>query len=314
MLPPARDPERILQRLEWTVIRRLDGLLQGNYRTLFRGFGTELAELREYVLSDDVRYIDWYVTARLQTPYVRQYVEDREITAWFLLDLSPSLDFGTVTTEKRTLLADCVGVLARLLTRHGNRVGALFFAGSQERFIPAQNGRNHVLRILEDLLRQPRLARAPMTDLSFPLTTALRMIRRRSLIFLVSDFISAPGWEKPLSLLTQRHELLAVRVTDPRESELPDIGPLVLEDSETGEQLFVDTHDRAFRRRFADAAASREASLQAMLVRQGIDLLSLSTEGDLVAELMRFAQMRRERKKLPSRQNLPRGAAMAAAR
>jgi len=313
MPSPARDPERLLQRLEWTVIRRLDGLLQGNYRTLFRGFGTELAELREYVLTDDVRYIDWYVTARLQTPYVRQYVEDREITAWFLLDLSPSLDFGTVTVQKRTLLADCVGVLARLLTRHGNRVGALFFAGQVERFIPAQSGRNHVLRILEDLMAQPRLLRAPLTDLSSPLTTALRTIRRRSLIFLVSDFISAPGWEKPLALLTQRHELLAVRVTDPRERELPDIGPIVLEDSETGEQLFVDTHDRSFRKRFADAAALREARLQEMLVRRGIDLLSLSTEGDMVGELIRFAQMRREKKKLPTRQSLPRAAAVAAA-
>ncbi len=312
MQPSARDPERILQKLEWTVIRRLDGLLQGNYRTLFRGFGTELAELREYVLTDDVRYIDWYVTARLQTPYVRQYVEDREITAWFLLDLSPSLDFGTVTRLKRTLLADCVGVLARLLTRHGNRVGALFFAGQTERFIQAQSGRNHVLRILEDLLRQPKLPKAPMTDLSAPLETALRMIRRRSLVFLVSDFISAPGWEKPLSLLTQRHEVLAVRITDPRETELPDIGPIVLEDSETGQQLYVDTHDRGFRRRFAESAAGREAQLQAMLVRRGIDLLSLSTEGDLVAELMRFAQMRREKKKLPARQDLPRSVARAA--
>ncbi len=142
MPAPAQAPERILQRLDWTVIRRLDGLLQGNYRTLFRGFGLELAELREYQLTDDVRAIDWYVTARMQTPYVRLHVEDREVTAWFLLDLSPSVDFGTVRALKRDLLVELVGVLARLLTRHGNRIGAILFNGESARVIPAQGGRS----------------------------------------------------------------------------------------------------------------------------------------------------------------------------
>ena len=168
----------------------------------------DFADLREYQPEDDIRYIDWNVTARMDTPYVRQYSEDREVTAWFLLDLSPSVDFGTVETQtqKRTMLVDFVAVLSRLLTRHGNRVGAMMFEGSAQHIVPARGGRVQVLRVINDLMRQPRLARAPFTDLTLFLNGALNSIRRRSLIFVISDFISAPGWEKPLSLLNQHHE------------------------------------------------------------------------------------------------------------
>src|SRR6476469_3163148 len=138
---PALTPERILQRLDWHVIRRLDGLLQGDYRSLFYGYGVDFADLREYQPEDDIRYIDWNVTARMNTPYVRQYTEDREITAWFLLDLSPSMDFGSHDSMKRTVLVDCVATIARLLTRHGNRVGAVFYGSRVEHTIPAQSGR-----------------------------------------------------------------------------------------------------------------------------------------------------------------------------
>src|SRR4051812_12743975 len=151
---PEATPERILHRLDWQVIRRLDGLLQGDYRSLFYGNGVDFADLREYQPGDDVRYIDWSVTARMDTPYVRQYVEDREITAWFLLDLSPSVDFGTVDAErqKRSVLIDFVTTLARLLTRHGNRVGAMFYGSHVYRTIPARGGRIQVLRLIDDLL------------------------------------------------------------------------------------------------------------------------------------------------------------------
>lgn len=299
-MPQRSDPERILQRLDWTVIRRLDGILQGNYRTLFRGFGLELADLREYQLTDDVRTIDWYVTARLQTPYVRQYIEDREVTAWFLLDMSPSVDFGTVATDKRKLLVDFVGVLARLLTRHGNRVGALVFSGSIARTIPARGGRTHVLRLIRELQDQPRLQRAPQTDLSLLLESALRIIGRRSLLFVVSDFLSVTGWDKPLDMLTRKHEILAVRLSDPRESELPDVGAIVFEDAETGEQLFLDTHDHGFRRRFAEAARRRREELDSLLARRGVELLSLSTEGDMAKEIVRFAIERKQRRAAPA--------------
>ncbi|HJZ48163.1 MAG TPA: DUF58 domain-containing protein [Roseiflexaceae bacterium] len=290
-------PERILHRLDWQVIRRLDGLLQGDYRSLFYGYGLDFADLREYQPEDDIRYIDWNVTARMDAPYVRQYVEDREITAWFLLDLSPSVDFGTLRSQKRTVLIDLVATLARLLTRHGNRVGAMFYGSRVERTIPARGGRMHVLRLVNDLLKQPRLPRAPFTNLTPLLDTALHAIKRRSLIFIISDFISAPGWDRPLNLLRQRHDVLAVRLWDPREVELPDIGPIVMEDAETGEQLYVDTHDKRFRERFAAAAQRREAVLVETLKRSGVDMLSLSTEEDLVRAIVRFAALRRQRRR-----------------
>ena len=298
---PAATPERILQRLDWQVIRRLDGLLQGDYRSLFYGYGVDFADLREYQPEDDVRYIDWNVTARMDSPYVRKYVEDRELSAWFLLDLSPSLDFGSLHSLKRTVLIDFVGTLARLLTRHGNRVGAIFYGARVEPAIPARGGRDQVLHLIDALLRQPRLLRAPFTDLTPLVEAGLRVIKRRSLVFLISDFISKPGWERPLRLLHRRHEVLTVRLWDPREVELPDVGPILMEDAETGEQLYVDTHDPGFRRHFAQAAQRREADLSEALKHAGTEALSLSTEEDLVRAIVRFAELRRTRRRQPVR-------------
>ena len=292
----ASTPERILQRLDWQVIRRLDGLLQGDYRSLFYGYGVDFADLREYQPEDDIRYIDWNVTARMNTPYIRQYVEDREITAWFLLDLSPSVDFGTLQSQKRTVLIDFVATLARLLTRHGNRVGAIFYGSRIERTIPARGGRIHVLRLVNDLMKQPRLPRAPFTNLTPLIEGGLHAIKRRSLVFIVSDFISEPGWEKPLILLNQRHEVLAVRLSDPREMVLPDVGPIIMEDAETCEQLYVDTHDKKFRLRFEQAARRREAALNESFKHAGVDVLSLSTEEDMVRAIVRFATLRQQRR------------------
>ena len=296
-LTSAQTPERVLLRLDWNVIRRLDGLLQGDYRSLFYGFGVDFADLREYQPEDDIRYIDWNVTARMDTPYVRQYHEDREVTAWFLLDMSPSVDFGTVQqtqVEKRTMLVDFVTVLARLLTRHGNRVGAMMFGSKIQHTIPARGGRVQVLRLVNDMMKQPRLDHIPTTNLKSFLDGALNSLRRRSLVFVISDFISEPGWEKPLSLLAQRHEVLAVRLFDPRERELPDVGMVVMEDAETGEQMFVDTHDKKFRQRFAEAAQKRELELNTAFKHAGVDVLPLSTEDDLVRQIVRFAKRREQ--------------------
>ncbi len=299
----AGSPERILQRLEWQVIRPLDGQLQGDYRSLFYGYGIDFADLREYQPEDDIRYIDWNVTARMDTPYVRQYHEDREVTAWFLVDLSPSMDFGTVQAEKRAVLIDLVGTLGRVMTRHGNRVGAILYSGGRPeqsgrraaRLIPARGGRNHVLWLINDLLRQPRLPKAGFTDLNALLEGALANIKKRSLVFVVSDFISAPGWERTLSLLNRRHEVIAVRLWDPTEVELPDVGPVWLEDAETGEQLYVDTHDPRFRARFAEVAREREESLAATFRRAGVEPWAVSTGEDLVRAIMRFAAARKRR-------------------
>ena len=290
----ATTPERILQQLDWQVIRRLDGLLQGDYRSLFYGYGVDFADLREYQPQDDIRYMDWNVTARMDAPYVRKYIEEREISAWFLLDLSPSIDFGTVENQilKRNVLINFVAILARLLTRHGNRVGAVLYTSRVEKTIPAGGGRLQVLRLIHELVNQPRLRNSPATDLSPLIMSGLNLIKRRSLIFIVSDFISLPGWDKPLGLLSQRHDVLAIRLTDPLEYELPDLGPIVLEDSETGEQLYVDTHDGQFRHRFQQAGLQREQELAQIFKRCKVDSLSLATDEDLVRAIVRFAKSR----------------------
>jgi uncharacterized protein (DUF58 family) len=290
-----KSPEAVLNRLEWTVIRRLDGYLQGDYRTLFRGFGLDLADLREYQTHDDVRHIDWNVTARLQVPYVRQYNEDREITAWFLLDMSPSMDFGSGEMTKRQILTDLTATLGRVLTRHGNRVGALLYGGNVDTIIPAGTGRRHVLHIVNEMLRRPEMKASPPTDLSELLSAALNIIHSRSFVFLVSDFVSAPGWDGPLNMLSQRHEILAVRPFDPLEVELPPLGLFVMQDSETGEQVFVDTADRGFRKRFAQAAEHREHLVREGLTRAGVDTLEISTQEDLVDSILRFTDLRKRR-------------------
>jgi len=302
---PPRTPEAVLRRLEWTVIRRLDGVLHGDYRTLFRGYGLDLADLREYAFGDDVRHIDWNVTARLQIPHVREFNEEREVAAWFVLDLSPSVAFGSRELQKRAVSAEFVAVLARILTRHGNRVGALCYGSSVDTVIPARSGRRQVLHLLHRMTTRPEAKQATATDLADFLRTAYRVAPRRSLMFVVSDFISTPGWAEPLARLAQRHDVVAVRLYDPMEMELPDLGLLVVQDSETGEQLFIDTHDRGFRRRFAAAAARREDELRNAFRVAGVDALELSTDSDLVDAILRFADLRKRRSQLATGGGLP---------
>ena len=287
-----RDPERVLHRLDWQVLRRLDGILQGDYRSLFMGGGLDFAELREYQPPDDIRHIDWNVTARMDMPYVRRYLEDREVTAWFLLDLSPSMAFGALDRRKESVMVDFVGVLARLLTRNGNRVGAILYDNNVEFAIPPRGGRPQVLRLINDIQRQQSSSGGAMTDLSKLLESAFNSIKRRSLIFVVSDFICLPGWAKAMNQLNRKHELLAVRLWDPRETDLPDVGVVLVQDSETGVQLSVDTSDKGFRRRFHEAARHREQELAQTFSRAGVDELTLSTEEDLVLAILRFASLR----------------------
>jgi len=305
---PSRNPEQILRRLEWTVLRRLDGLLHGDYRTIFRGFGLDLADLREYQYHDDVRHIDWNVTARLQTPYVREYHEDRGLAAWFLVDLSGSVDFGSGQVRKRSVAVDFVALLARVLTRRGNRVGLMSYGDRVEAVIPPRAGRRHVLHLMSKMLRQAdpkRPASGKPTDLRELLITAHEVVKRRSLVFVVSDFISVPGWQDPLARLAQRHEVIAIRLYDPLEMDLPDLGMVLMQDSETGEQIYVDTHDKGFRKRFAAAAAKRETQLREALRNAGIDALELATEDDLADAVMRFADLRKRRGNLAHGGRLP---------
>ena len=302
-------PERLLERLEWTVLRRLDGLLQGDYRTLWRGAGLDLADLREYQHHDDVRHIDWNVTARLQQPYVRQFTEDRDLAAWFLVDLSASVDFGSDATTKRALARDFVAVLARLLTRHGNKVGALLYGTEVDTVVPAGSGRLHVLNLLQRMAARPAQTPTGATRLADLLRAAQGTIVRRSSLFIVSDFISAPGWERALGHLALRHDVTAVRLYDPLEMDLPDIGLVTMRDAETGEQLVVDTHDAGFRKRFAAAADRRESGLRQALAQAGVDTLELATDDDLASSILRFADLRKQRSRLANWNGRPRAVA-----
>jgi uncharacterized protein (DUF58 family) len=289
-------PEQLLHRLEWKVVRRLDGILQGNYRTVFRGAGLDFLDLREYEPGDDVRHIDWNVTARMDTPFVRQYAEDRELTAWLLLDRSPSMGFGPIDRPKEVVLCELATTFARLLTRGGNRVGAILFDNELEETLPPRSNRNQVLALAQCLLRPPTDANGAVTDLTRLLETANRTIRRRSLVVLVSDFITAPGWERPLLRLSERHEVVAIRLLDPREYELPDAGLIVVQDAETGEQLVVDSSDGEFRHRLREAGELREAELRAATLRAGVDICEVSTADDLVTAIVRIVESRKRRR------------------
>jgi uncharacterized protein (DUF58 family) len=290
-------PERILRRLEWQVIRRLDGRLQGDYRTLFRGTGIDVVDLREYQPGDDLRHIDWNVTARTDTPHVREYLEDREVRAWLLLDRSPSMGFGPIDRRKHVVLTELAATVAQLLTRGGNQIGAVMFDSDVEEVLSPASGRNQVLRIISKLIREPTGSGRQPTDLGVPLRATLGIARRRSLIVIISDFITEPGWERALGLLAHRHEVVALQVVDRREFELPAVGMIYVEDAETGEVIFVDSNDPAFQRRLLAAADERQAALAATARSAGVDLFTVSTDEDLVRALARLAELRRRRRR-----------------
>jgi len=290
----GRTAEMIFRRLDWQIVRKLDGLLQGDYRSLFTGHGLDLAEVREYQPEDDVRYMDWNVTARMNEPYVRQYLEDREITAWLVLDTSPSVDFGTARVRKSDLMVEFATVMARLFTRHGNQIAALTFSGGVDELLPPRGGQRQALQMVHQLVRPDRKYTPGATDLGAVLDRAAQTIRRRSLVFVVTDFVSAPGWEDAFGRLARRHEVVAVWLRDPREEDLPDIGPVVLEDAETGEQVYVETQDKRFRARFRALVGERREHIKRTFSRQGVDVLELGTDGDLVRELTRFTLLRRQ--------------------
>jgi uncharacterized protein (DUF58 family) len=284
------------------VLRRLDGILHGDYRSLLRGFGLDLADLREYQSNDDVRFIDWNVTARMNQPYVREFEEDRDMCAWFFLDLSASMDFGSKDVSKRMRASELVGCLARVFTRHGNPSGALLYSqqGEQANFIRPKQGRPQALAIIDRIhaVRTDRKATTQqVTNLAKLLDAGRQLLRRRSMVFVISDFITHPGWERPLHLLAHSHEVVAVHIEDPLEVELPDVGNLQLEDPETGELLWVNTADKALRERFAMLATQRREHLTQTFNQLGIDCLRLSTGDDMAQALVKFCQLRRLRRR-----------------
>jgi len=292
-----------LRRLEFKVVRRLDGFLFGDYRGVFYGPSLDLAEVREYQPGDEIRRIDWNVTARMSRLFVRQYREEKELTAWLLVDLSPSMSFGTIRQFKRQLAIEFAGVAAYIITRHGDKVGVFAFpAATGAAFIPPRTGRFHALRVMRDLTALPEARGGGRTDLTAVLHQLGRIARRRSLVFLVSDFHAPEGWESALAELARRHEVIAVRIEDPRERELPDVGGVYLQDPETGQQLWIDTSDRRVRETYRTLVAERDARLGGILRRTGVDSLHLSTSASLVDPLLRFITLRRRRRwSLPGR-------------
>jgi uncharacterized protein (DUF58 family) len=292
---PLLTAEGVLHRLEWQVVRRLDGRLQGDYYTLLRGNGTDFLDLRNYEWGDDVRHIDWNVTARMDELYVREFMEDRELTAWLLLDRTRSMAFGAVQRTKERVLCELAATFGQLFVRGGNRVGAIIYDGGQHWAIPPRQGRNQVLALVHELL-QP-VSEGAGTDIGKLLDVASRVVRRRSLIVIISDFISAPGWERPLLRLTERHEVVAVRLVDPREYELPDAGLLLVQDAETGEQLLVDSSDPGLRRRLRAVAEQQDEAIRRALAGAKTRLHVVSTEDDLVSAFVRMAEGGRRRRK-----------------
>ncbi|MEY4707705.1 MAG: hypothetical protein RJB58_1428 [Pseudomonadota bacterium] len=284
--------EGILKRLDMPVMRRLEGLLQGNYKSASRGDGLDLADLREYQFHDDVRRMDWNATARQGIPYVREYLEDREIPVWLLLDMSPSMRFEGVSVSKHAVLSEFATLICRLMLSRGNRAGAMIFSGRVDRTIPARGGRLQLLQVLNAISQHRPTQTA--TDLKQVLKDAGHVIRRRSLVFVVSDFISAEGWEKSLATLAMRHDVVAVRLVDPLEMRMPDLGFMTFQDAESGEQLFVDTNSRAFQERFAALADAREIALRGFFEKAGVDVLELATQDDVMDALLRFADMRKQ--------------------
>jgi uncharacterized protein (DUF58 family) len=289
--------EQVLRRLELRVTRKIDGLLHGDYLGLLPGPGSEMAEARPYRPGeDDVRRMDWNVTARTTHPHVRDLIADRELETWALVDASGSMDFGTVESEKRELATSAVAAIGFLTARAGNRLGAHIAHGGGVKRIPARSGRGALFSTLRALLQIPRTpegaGRGP--TLGEALDGLRRTVRRRGLIVVVSDFLDgmedpeAPTWERPLRRIAQRHQVLAIEVLDPRELELPDVGLLTLVDTETGQRREIATTSRRMRERYAQAAAEQRGAIHDAIRRAGAGHMQLRTDGDWVRDIVRY--------------------------
>ncbi len=296
--PPAigqtQATRELLRRLDLDVRMKLDGLLHGDYRGLVPGHGSELGETRVYEPGDDVRRIDWNVTARMFEPHVRESIADRELETHLLIDLSASLDFGTTQQEKRDLALSIVGAIGMLTARVGNRLGASILTPEGVTTIPAKQGRPHLMGILHRVANTPR-SEGGSADLGLGLHRVAKQAQRRGLVVVVSDFLTSEGWQLPMGRLGARHDLLAVEVLDPRELELPNVGLVTLTDPETGAQRDVPTHKASVREAYAEAAADQRTRIAADLRQAGAGHLRLRTDGDWILDLARFVVQRRKR-------------------
>lgn len=298
--PPLAHPyldrreavSNVLRRLELDITMRLDGLLQGDYRGLVPGHGSEPGETRRYEPGDDVRRIDWNVSARMAEPYIRQTIADRELETAVVIDLTPSLDFGTSQAEKRDLVAAATAAVGFLTLRVGNRFGAELVRPDGVESIPARQGRDHVLHIVEQVLTAPRAA-SSTASLAEGIARARGPHRRRGLRCVISDFIDPSGWQSELRRLAIGNDLMAIEVLDPRELELPNVGTLTVVDPETGARRDIQTQNRKVRERYAQAAAEQRLDIAQAFRESQVSHLQLATDRDWLLDVVRFVATRK---------------------
>jgi len=292
---PEKIPPEVLQkvqRLEIQMKHLVNDIFSGEYHSVFKGRGMEFAEVREYIPGDDIRSIDWNVTARLGAPFVKKYVEERELTVLLAVDLSASGVFGSGSQLKRDLATEVCSILAFSAIKNNDKVGCVLFTDDVELFIPPQKGRQHVLRVIRELLYFEPEGRG--TDLGAALQFLGRVLKRKSVVFLVSDFLD-PGFETPLSVIARRHDLVPILVTDAREEEIPDVDLVELVDAESGESAVVDTGSAAVRERFARRARRVRVWRERIFKRHALDAIELSTDKPYVLPLMSFFRKRARR-------------------
>ena len=290
MIP--REILKQVRRIEITTRGLVNEVFSGEYHSVFKGRGMSFAEVREYVYGDDVRGIDWNVTARTGTHHVKVFEEERELTVMLAVDASASAEFGTRGRMKSELAAELCAVLAFSAIKNNDKVGLILFTDRVERFVPPRKGRRHALRVLRELLYHPTDGKG--TDLGYALEYLARVIRRRAVVFLASDFLAA-GYERALSVAAKRHDLVAVRVGDRREDAVPPMGFVEFEDPETGARTVVDTSDRAFRERFAASRAGDRERAEDLFRRSGVDAIDVTTGVPYEQALRRFFEERVKR-------------------
>jgi uncharacterized protein (DUF58 family) len=283
-----------IRRIEIRTRRLVNDSFAGEYHSVFKGLGMEFDEVRPYYPGDEVRSIDWNVTARMGQPFVKRYVEERELTLMLVVDASGSGDFGSVKRFKRELAAELAAVLSFSATTNNDRVGLLIFTDRIELYIPPRKGRRHVLRLIRDLLAFQPQGRG--TDIKLALDTINQILKRRSIIFLVSDFLVDPeSYRKPLSMANRKHDVIAIDLHDPLETDIADVGVLALEDAESGELVWVDTSSRAWRDAFSQQVTQLESAKNSVITNAGVDRIDINTDQDYVSALTIFFQKRAQR-------------------
>ena len=288
----AREIIRQVKRLEITTRKLVDGLITGNYHSVFKGQGIEFSEIREYYPGDDVRFIDWKVTARFNHPFVKVFIEERDLNVYFLLDFSASSTFGTRIAKRRKAL-EIVATIMFSAFRNNDKVGAFISTDRVDRFVPARKGKKHLMKLLSLIVGYSPQDKT--TNLAASLVFASKVLKKRSVFFIVSDLLDEHDFFKPLKVLKNKHDVIVLRIIDDRERELPDVGLIELEDEETGEQILIDTSDEYFRKRYAEVVRSFEKELFSKLRKLSVDVVEFHTESDYVVPLKKFFRIRKLR-------------------